>query len=63
MDSDYRESVVVAFNRDLLEAIDKISEEWGIHSRPDIIELSLAELLIPQSTEALPSRSGDSTEC
>jgi metal-responsive CopG/Arc/MetJ family transcriptional regulator len=62
MDSDYRESVVVAFNRDLLEAIDKISDEWGIRSRADIIELLLAELLMPESTEALPPRSAETKD-
>ena len=53
------QSITIKLNEQMLEAIDKISEEWGISCRADIIELLLAELLIPipESTEALPSRS------
>ena len=62
MESERYESVSVKLNAPLLEAIDKISEEWGIHSRADIIELLLAELLIPVSTEALPPRSTETKD-
>jgi len=56
------ESVTVTLNAPLLEAIDGLRTEWGIRSRADIIELLLAELLIPASTEALPPRSGNSKD-
>ena len=62
MESERYESISVKLNAPLLEAIDKISEEWGIHSRADIIELLLAELLIPESTEALPPHSLDAKD-
>jgi metal-responsive CopG/Arc/MetJ family transcriptional regulator len=47
MESERSESVSVNLNAPLLDAIDKICEEWGINSRAAIIELLLAELLIP----------------
>jgi metal-responsive CopG/Arc/MetJ family transcriptional regulator len=56
------QSITINLNEQVLEAIDKIREEWGIDSRVDIIELLLAELLIPESTEALPPRSVDSKD-
>jgi metal-responsive CopG/Arc/MetJ family transcriptional regulator len=56
------QSITIKLNAQMLEAIDKLREEWGIDSRVDIIELLLAELLIPESTEALPPRSGDSKD-
>lgn len=56
------QSITIKLNEQMLEAIDKISEEWGISCRADIIELLLAELLIHESTEALPPRSGDSKD-
>jgi len=56
------QSITIKLNSPLLEAIDKISEEWGIHSRADIIELLLAELLIPESTEALPPGSAETND-
>ena len=50
-----RERVSVSLDRSLLEAIDKIREEWGIRSRADIIELLLREVLTPDSTESQSS--------
>jgi metal-responsive CopG/Arc/MetJ family transcriptional regulator len=50
-----RESVSVSLDRSLLEAIDKIREEWGIHSREDIIERILREVLTPDLTESQSS--------
>lgn len=56
------QSITINLNEQVLEAIDKLREEWGINSRANIIELLLAELLIPESTAALPPRSGDSKD-
>ena len=53
-----RERVSVSLDRSLLEAIDKIREEWGIRSRGDIIELLLREVLTPDSTESQSSNPG-----
>ena len=50
-----RESVSVSLDRSLLEAIDKIREEWGIHSREDIVERILREVLTPDLTESQSS--------
>ena len=50
-----RESVSVSLDRSLLEAIDKIREEWGIRSRADIIERILHEVLTPDLTESQSS--------
>ena len=55
-------SITIKVNEQILAAIDRISEEWGIHSRSDIVERLLAELLMPESTEALPPRSVDSKD-
>ena len=55
MNYQYRERVSVSLDRSLLEAIDKIREEWGIRSRADIIELLLREVLTPDSTESQSS--------
>lgn len=52
-----RERVSVSLDRSLLEAIDKIREEWGIHSRGDIIERILREVLTPDLTEVQSSNS------
>jgi metal-responsive CopG/Arc/MetJ family transcriptional regulator len=50
-----RERVFVSLDRSLLEAIDKIREEWGIRSRADIIERILREVLTPDLTEVQSS--------
>jgi metal-responsive CopG/Arc/MetJ family transcriptional regulator len=55
-------SIVVSLDGDLLRAIDKLRVEWGIHRRADIVVLLLAELLMPESTEALPPGSVDSKD-
>jgi metal-responsive CopG/Arc/MetJ family transcriptional regulator len=47
-----RERISVSLDRSLLEAIDKIREEWGIRSRADIIERILREVLTPDLTES-----------
>lgn len=47
MHSEDSESVSVVLDRYLLEAIDDVSKEWGIHSRADIIERILREVLTP----------------
>lgn len=52
-----RERVSVSLDRSLLEAIDKIREEWGIRSRADIIERILREVLTPDLTEVQSSNS------
>lgn len=52
-----RERVSVSLDRSLLEAIDKIREEWGILSRGDIIERILREVLTPDLTEVQSSNS------
>ena len=56
------QSITINLNEQMLEAIDKLREEWGIHSRTAIVELLLAELLMPESTEVLPPRSVDSKD-
>jgi metal-responsive CopG/Arc/MetJ family transcriptional regulator len=58
MNSQDRERVSVSLDRSLLEAIDKIREEWGIRSRGDIIERILREVLTPDSTEGQSSNPG-----
>ena len=50
-----RERVSVSLDRSLLEAIDKIREEWGIRSRADIIERLLREVLTPDLNEGQSS--------
>ena len=50
-----RERVSVSLDRSLLEAIDKIREEWGIRSRADIIERILREVLTPDLTDGQSS--------
>lgn len=54
MESKRSESVLVNLNAPLLEAIDKICEEWGIRSRADVIERILEEVLAPDSSECQP---------
>lgn len=49
-----RESVNVFLDAELLKAIDSIRVEWGIHSREDIIERILREVLTPDLTENQP---------
>ena len=55
-------SLTIKLSSAMLEAIDKIRVEWGIDTRADIVELLLAELLIPESNESLTPRSGDSKD-
>lgn len=55
MESKRSESVLVNLNAPLLEAIDKICEEWGIRSRADLIERILKEVLAPDSSECQPT--------
>ena len=55
MESKRSESVSVNLNAPLLEAIDKICEEWGICSRADLIERILEEVLAPDSSECQPA--------
>jgi metal-responsive CopG/Arc/MetJ family transcriptional regulator len=55
MNSQDCERVSVLLDRSLLEAIDKIREEWGIRSRADIIERLLREVLTPDLNEGQSS--------
>jgi metal-responsive CopG/Arc/MetJ family transcriptional regulator len=55
MDPKDSESVIVELDRELLNAIDLIREEWGIRSRADIIERILHEVLTPDLTESQSS--------
>jgi metal-responsive CopG/Arc/MetJ family transcriptional regulator len=55
MDPKDSESVIVVLDRELLNAIDLIREEWGIRSRADIIERILHEVLTPDLTESQSS--------
>jgi metal-responsive CopG/Arc/MetJ family transcriptional regulator len=54
MESEYSESVIVNLGPHMLEAIDKIREEWGMRSRADIIERILEEVLAPDSSNCQP---------
>ena len=44
-------SIIVKLDRELLNAIDRIREEWGIRSRADIVERILREVLTPDLTQ------------
>ena len=55
MDPKDSESVIVELDCELLKAIDRIREEWGIRSRADIIERILHEVLTPDLTESQSS--------
>ena len=57
MQSEYSESVIVELDRELLNAIDRIREEWGIRSRADIVERILHEVLTP---DLVQDKSSDS---
>ena len=48
-------SIIVELDRELLNAIDRIREEWGIRSRADIVERILREVLTPDLTESQSS--------
>ena len=45
----------VSLDRSLLEAIDKIREEWGIRIRVDIVKRILREVLTPELTDSKSS--------
>lgn len=55
MASENSKSVVVKLDAHLMDALDKICEEWGIKSRADVIERLLEELLAPDSSECQPA--------
>jgi metal-responsive CopG/Arc/MetJ family transcriptional regulator len=55
MASENSESVVVKLDAHLMDALDKICEEWGIRSRADVIERILKEVLAPDSSECQPA--------
>ena len=57
MDPKDSESVIVELDRELLNAIDRIREEWGIRSRADIVERILHEVLTP---DLVQDKSSDS---
>jgi metal-responsive CopG/Arc/MetJ family transcriptional regulator len=50
-------SIIVKLDRELLNAIDRIREEWGIRSRADIVERILREVLTP---DLVQEKSSDS---
>lgn len=51
MASENSESVIVKLDAHLMDALDKICEEWGIRSRADLIERILKEVLAPNFSE------------
>ena len=51
MGAEHSKSVTVNLGPHILEAIDKIREEWGIRSRADLIERLLEEVLAPDSSD------------
>ena len=55
MASENSESAIVKPDAHLMDALDKICEEWGIRSRADVIERLLEELLAPDSSECQPA--------
>ena len=55
MASENSESVTVKLDAHLMDALDKICEEWGIRSRADFIERILEEVLAPDSSECKPA--------
>ena len=55
MHSEDSGSIIVKLDRELLNAIDRIREEWGIRSRADIVERILREVLTPDLTESQSS--------
>ena len=55
MASENSESVIVKLDAHLMDALDKICEEWGIRSRADVIERILKEVLAPDSSECQPA--------
>jgi metal-responsive CopG/Arc/MetJ family transcriptional regulator len=54
MERENSESVTVRLSAQILEALDKICEEWGIRSRADVIERLIEEVLAPDSSECQP---------
>jgi metal-responsive CopG/Arc/MetJ family transcriptional regulator len=57
MHSEDSGSIIVKLDRELLNAIDRIREEWGIRSRADIVERILHEVLTP---DLVQDKSSDS---
>ena len=57
MHSEDSGSIIVKLDRELLNAIDRIREEWGIRSRADIVERILREVLTP---DLVQEKSSDS---
>jgi hypothetical protein len=55
MASENSESVIVKLDAHLMDALDKICEEWGIRSRADLIERLLEEVLAPESSKCQPT--------
>lgn len=55
MASENSKSVVVKLDAHLMDALDKICEEWGILSPADVIERILKEVLAPDSSERQPT--------
>ena len=55
MASENSESVIVKLDAHLMDALDKVCEEWGIRSRADLIERILKEVLAPDSSECQPA--------
>ena len=54
MELEHSESITVNLGPHILDAIDKIREEWGIRSRADVIQRLLEEVLAPDSCECQP---------
>lgn len=55
MAAENSESVIVRLDAHLMDALDKVCEEWGIRSRADFIERMLEEVLAPDSSECQPT--------
>ena len=55
MEPENSESVVVKLDAHLMDALDRICEEWGIRSRADLIARLLEEVLAPDSSECQPT--------
>jgi metal-responsive CopG/Arc/MetJ family transcriptional regulator len=51
MESQNYRSVAVRLSIQTIDAIDSLRKEWGIHSRSDIIERILNEVLTPDMVQ------------
>ena len=51
---DNSESVIAKLDAPLMDALDKVCDEWGIKSRADVIERILEEVLAPDASKCQP---------